>query len=138
MSHMVDKVKLATVKDSKTDVSSVSLSESVRVKRRIVVEDAIYIGKEELQQTMDYTLSLLLLCYIYLDNLIALASSRLYILRDCKLCDYSQDQLSELLDALLLSLFTFGSNRQLLQTSPPMWHIGIIQERDNILGFHVT
>ena len=47
---------------------------------------------------------------LHVDNLIAKASSRLYILRVCKFYayGYSQDQLNKLLDSLILSLFAYG------------------------------
>ena len=47
---------------------------------------------------------------LHVDKLIAKASSRLYILRVCKLYayGYSQDQLNKLLDSLILSLFAYG------------------------------
>ena len=42
------------------------------------------------------------------DNLIAKASSRLYILRVCKFYGYSRDQLNKLFDLLVISIFAYG------------------------------
>lgn len=44
---------------------------------------------------------------LYVDNLIAKASSWLYVLRVCKLNGYSLDQVSYSFDSHILSFFTF-------------------------------
>jgi hypothetical protein len=45
---------------------------------------------------------------LYLDNLLARAGSRLYILRICKYYGYPKDQISTLFDSLVFSLILYG------------------------------
>ena len=45
---------------------------------------------------------------LYVDSLLSRAASRLYILRICTYYGYSKDQLSKLLDSLIMSLFLYG------------------------------
>lgn len=45
---------------------------------------------------------------IHIDNMLSKASSRLYIIRNCKAYRYPPEQLSKLFDSLILSIFTYG------------------------------
>jgi hypothetical protein len=45
---------------------------------------------------------------IHIDNLLSKASSRLYIIRNCKAYGYPTEQLTMLFDSLIVSLFTYG------------------------------
>ena len=45
---------------------------------------------------------------IHIDNMLSKASSRLYIIRNCKAYGYPPEQLSKLFDSLILSIFTYG------------------------------
>ena len=45
---------------------------------------------------------------IHIDSLLSTAASRLYILIVCKYCGYTKDQLSALMESLIMSLFLYG------------------------------